>query len=139
MQNCIGAYLLQLTEMAPARDKRYRSRMRDETKPVDALLEAWGKWSRQGLAHLGYPKQAVIAKIYGRSTAPTDMPDYILEVELAVLRLPAIRRRVLTEHYTFWQPIEVSARCCHMSPTRFRKLLQQAREIVGRLLDASHT
>jgi DNA-directed RNA polymerase specialized sigma24 family protein len=121
------------------RDGRYRSRMHKETKPVDALLEAWGKWSRQGLAHLGFPRQAVIARIHGRSTAPADMPDYLLEVEQAVLTLPAIRRRVIAEHYTYWQPIEVSARHCHMSASRFRKLLEQGRKAVIRLLDASHT
>lgn len=123
----------------PIRDGRYRSRMAPETVPVDELLATWGKWARNGLAHLGLPRQAAFVVISGRSTAPTDMPDYLLEVERAVLTLPDIRRRVLIEHYTYWQPVEVSARNCHMSCARFRKLLEQARKIIARTLDASHT
>lgn len=126
-------------EHETCRDGRHRSRMHTENKPIDALLEAWGKWSRQGLAHLGFPRHAVIARVCGRSTAPTDMPDYLLEVERAVLTLPDIRRRVIVAHYTYWQPVEVSARHCHMSTHRFRKLLRQGRDAVARWLDSAHT
>lgn len=121
----------------PVRDGRYRSRMDADTKLVDALLARWGKWCRAGLSHLGLPRQAVIAQVTGRSTAPTDMPDDILAVERAVLTLKAIQRRVLAEHYCYWQPAEVSARWCHMSPERFRKLLHEGRKEVRKQLLAA--
>lgn len=116
-----------------ARDHRYRSRMSASMRAVDEQLDAWGRWNRKGLTHLGYPAIAVLMRLGSRSTAPPDMPDSLLHVERAILELAPLKRRVIVCHYTYWQPIEVSARYCSMTAHAFRKLLERAR------LDLSHT
>jgi DNA-directed RNA polymerase specialized sigma24 family protein len=59
------------------------------------------------------------------------MSELVQATERAVLRLKAIERKVVVKHYLYWQPVEVSARYCHMSPGRFRTLLHRARRSIS--------
>lgn len=104
---------------------------------VDSALEAWARWGRETSA-LGWPSWTILAKIAAQGftgaaqRGPTpEMGVAIEAVERAVLRLKAIERKVVVKHYISWEPVEVSARRCHMSPNRFRTVLNRAKNLVG--------
>lgn len=108
---------------------------------VDAALEEWAKWCHDGAAQLGWPRATLLARVIrwgftGASQAGPlpEMPEDVLRVEQAVLRLKNIEQQVVKKHYLYWQPIEVSARHCHMSPNRFRVLLHRARNNLSHAL-----
>lgn len=104
---------------------------------VDYALESWAKWGRDGEA-LGWPQVTLLAKVATQGytgaaqKGPTpQMPDSVWVVEQAVLKLKAAERKVLVKHYVYWQPIEISAKYCRMSPNRFRSVLNRARNLVA--------
>ena|ERR1700752_1030496 len=104
---------------------------------VDYALESWAKWGRSGEA-LGWPQATMLWKIEKQGytgaaqRGPTpQMPDTVWVVELAVLRLKPVERKVLVKHYVYWQPVEISAKYCRMSPNRFRSVLNRARNLVS--------
>jgi DNA-directed RNA polymerase specialized sigma24 family protein len=104
---------------------------------VDYALASWAKWGRSGES-LGWPPVTVLAKVAQQGftgaaqRGPTpEMGTQIEAVESAVLRLKPIERKVVVKHYIHWEPIEVSARRCHMSPNRFRTVLNRARNLVA--------
>lgn len=104
---------------------------------VDVALASWAKWGRGGEC-LGWPAVTLLAKIEQqgvrgaaqRGPVP-EMGSEIEAVESAVLRLKAIERKVVVKHYINWEPVEVSARRCHMSPNRFRVVLNRARNLIA--------
>lgn len=105
------------------------------------MLEEWARWAREGAAQMGWPRATLLARVMeqGFSGAaqpgPTpEMPEEVLRVERAVLALKDIERKVVRKHYLYWQPVEVSARHCHMSANRFRVLLHRARTQVAKAL-----
>jgi DNA-directed RNA polymerase specialized sigma24 family protein len=60
-----------------------------------------------------------------------EMGNQVEVVELAVLKLKPLERKVVIKHYIHWEPIEVSARRCRMSPNRFRTVLNRAKGLVA--------
>ncbi len=108
---------------------------------INAALESWATWVKEGLP--AWPPVTILGRVAEqgftgasqRGPMP-EMPDEILAVERAVLRLRAIERKVVIKHYVHWQPVEVSARYCGMSPNQFRVLLHRARRTLSHLLDA---
>jgi len=114
--------------------------MGDALAHVDHALEMWARWGREGLS--GWPTMTLLARVaeqgFTGAAQPGPLPEMgsaVEAVEHAVLRLKAIERKVVTKHYVYWQPIEVSARYCGMSPNRFRLLLYRARREIGRSLE----
>jgi DNA-directed RNA polymerase specialized sigma24 family protein len=112
-----------------------------ELAHVDALLEQWARWGKQG-SGLGFPAITLLGKVMEQGFAGAAQPGPVPEMdetvqitERAVLRLKEIRRRVIVKHYLYWQPIEVSARYCHMSPGRFRTILHDARRQIADYVD----
>lgn len=108
---------------------------------VDAMLEQWAKWGKAGLP-VGWPQMTMLARVIEQGFTGAsqqgplpEMSEAVEAVERAVLRLQNIDRRVIVKHYTFWQPIEVSARYCHMSPGRFRTVLHRARRRISDYLE----
>lgn len=108
---------------------------------IDALLEQWARWGKSGAA-LGWPPRTVLAKVieqgFAGAAQPGPMPEMdeaVQAVERAVLRLQEIDRKVVVKHYTYWQPVEVSARYCKMSPGRFRTVLHRARRRISDYLE----
>lgn len=104
---------------------------------VDSALEAWARWGRETSA-LGWPSWTILAKVAvqgftgAAQRGPTpEMGIAIEAVERAVLRLKAIERKVVVKHYISWEPVEVSARRCHMSPNRFRVVLYRSKRKVA--------
>jgi DNA-directed RNA polymerase specialized sigma24 family protein len=107
---------------------------------VDCALEAWARWGREGMT-LGWPAWTILAKVASQGftgaaqKGPTpEMGEAIEAVERAVLTLKAIERQVVVKHYVSWEPVEVSARRCHMSANRFRVVLYRARRKIADLL-----
>ena len=108
----------------------------DNLAHIDVALETWARWVKDGVN--GWPMMTILARIAEqgftgaaqRGPMP-EMPEAILLVERAVLRLKAIERKVIVKHYVHWQPVEVSARYCKMSSGRFRTVLHAARRSVG--------
>jgi DNA-directed RNA polymerase specialized sigma24 family protein len=112
----------------------------DELAHVDAALETWARWVHEGLS--GWPTVTILARVAEQGftgaaqRGPTpEMPETILATERAVLALKAIERQVVVKHYVHWQPVEVSARYCHMSANRFRVLLHRARHHIRASLE----
>lgn len=105
---------------------------------VDAILEAWARWGRSLLAGIGWPVWTLLARVMEQGfTGAAQKGAHVFEVdeamemvEQAVLRLSEIERRVITKHYLFWQPPEVSARYCGVSYAHFRVILNRARRSV---------
>lgn len=111
---------------------------------VDAALEAWARWGRSLLQSIGWPARTLMARIMDegftgaaqKGSRSFEMADEAMElVERAVLRLPDRERLVVIKHYTYSQPVEVSARYCHMHPATFRSYLHRARRSVRDYLD----
>lgn len=105
---------------------------------VDLALEEWAKWGKQGLDGLGWPTATLLARVAemgftgaAQRGAPMECGEGVDATERAVLRLKAIERKVIIKHYLHWQPVEASARACHMTPGRFRTVLHRARRSVG--------
>lgn len=108
---------------------------------VDALLEQWAKWGKEG-SGLGWPPITLLGKVMTQGFAGAAQPGPVPEMseavqiaERAVLRLKEIERRVVIKHYVYWQPVEVSARYCHMSSGRFRALLHRSRRQIADFVD----
>lgn len=108
---------------------------------VDIALEQWASWGKQGVG-IGWPPMTLLAKVIEQGFAGAaqpgpvpEMSELVQAVERAVLRLDARERKVLTKYYVHWQPIEVSARYCKMSPANFRTVLHRARRDVGTYLE----
>lgn len=130
------------------RDGRYRSRMSDEIKRVDALLAEWARWGFGALTHLGLPRETMDSRVarFGFTGAAQagpmpEWPSHVVLTERAVLKIQQIERSVVVEEYGHpGEPTEVHARRRHMSPARYRKILERARRSVRReLLTLSHT
>lgn len=136
------------------RDGRFRSRMEDSVKRVDAMLEAWAKWGMGALEHLGLPRETLLARVArcgftgaAQSGATPEWPQYVVLTERAVLRIQQIERSVIVEHYGHpGDVIAAQARRRGMSSSRFRKILERGRKSVRRellslapTLDLSHT
>lgn len=109
---------------------------------VDALLEQWASWGKQGVG-IGWPPMTLLAKVIEQGFAgasqpgPTpEMGEMVQRVERAVLRLKPLERKVITKYYVYWQPLEVSARYCHVSPSNFRTVLHRARRNVASYIEA---
>ena len=103
---------------------------------VDAALEAWARWGRDN--SLGWPTWTLLAKVaeQGYTGAAQkgpvpEMGETIWAVEQAVLRLKPVERTVVVKYYIHWQPVEVCAKHCHMSPNRFRTVLNRARNLIS--------
>ena len=90
------------------------------------------------LAGIGWPVWTLLARVMEQGfTGAAQKGAHVFEVdeamelvERAVLRLSDIERRVITKHYLFWQPPEVSARYCGVSYAHFRVILNRARRSV---------
>ena len=128
--------------MSKQRDGRYRSRMGDDTKRIDALLAEWAKWGIGALAHLGYSSETLDSRVarFGftgaaQAGAPPEWPEHIVWVEQAILRIQQIERSVIVEEYLNpWEPRETHARRRHMSSARYGKVLERGRKSVRREL-----
>ena len=111
---------------------------------ADHALEAWARWTHTATDGLGWPRRTLLAKIMeegftgaAQGSPHVEMPDLVLFTERAVLRLVPPERKVILKHYLNWEPVEVSARRCHMSPGRFRTLLHRARRDIAAYLDGA--
>lgn len=122
-----------------------RKRLEGQMAEVDAALEAWARWAHSALSGLGWPAWTVIARVmeFGvngaahRHSAVCAPDEFCETVERAVIRLKAIERRVILEHYFTWQPVEITSKRCHMTAGRFRTVLHRARRSVGDYLDGA--
>lgn len=135
-------------ELPQARtDGRNHPKLEGIAASADVALEAWARWAKRVLGELGWPAWTLVARVieFGASGAATRNgitsqieADNLCEmVERIVMRLKEIDRRVIVLQYMRWQPIEVSARLCSMTPGRFRLILHRARREVGHCLDGA--
>lgn len=116
---------------------------REALQEVDALLEAWARWGRSLLDGIGWPRVTLLARIMEegfqgaaqKGSRVIEIDETMEVIERAVLRLPEKERLVVIKHYTYWQPLEVSARYCHMSYSTFRSCLHRARRSIRDYLD----
>jgi hypothetical protein len=104
---------------------------------VDSALEAWAKWGKGGI-ETDWPAITLLGKIADQQLTGAsqrgpipEMGLMVFVVEKAVLRLKPVERRVVIKHYVYWQPVECSAKYCHMSPNRFRAVLNRAKNLIG--------
>jgi DNA-directed RNA polymerase specialized sigma24 family protein len=123
-----------------ATEARRRPRAGDLAE-TDAALEAWARWAKTALAGMGWPVWTMLARVIefgameaaarGNASADALQADELCElVERAVLRLAEYERKVIVSHYLHWQPGDVSARYCRMTPGQFRVVLHRARRSV---------
>ncbi len=130
-----------LTPCLAERDPVIRERMVE----VDAALEAWARWGRRILQDIGWPAVTLLARVMEggivgaaqKGSRVFEVDDAMELVERAVLRLPERERLVVVKHYTYSQPVEVSARYCHMHPSTFRSILHRARRSIRDYLDGA--
>jgi DNA-directed RNA polymerase specialized sigma24 family protein len=124
---------------APCGKRRYTPGFEE----TDAALEAWARWARTGLAGLGWPARTLLARIIecgvrGAAQAgclTVEIDEAMEMVERAVLRLSDLERQTICRHYLYWQPPEVSARYCGMSPNYFGVVLHRARRSIRDYLE----
>lgn len=117
-----------------------RGRQITSDQYVDAALEAWARWGRDGLP--SWPSMTLLAKVakfgFTGASQPGPVPEMgpaVEAVERAVLRLTPSERLVLAKHYLYWQAIEVSAEYCEMSVEDFKLALRRARRSVANALE----
>lgn len=134
-------------EIQIRQDGRNHPRLDGINADADVALEAWARWAKRVLGELGWPAWTLVARVieFGVSGAAARNgiagqieADNLCEmVERIVMRLKEIDRRVVVLQYMRWQPIEVSARQCSMTPGRFRTVLCRARREVGHCLEGA--
>ena len=110
---------------------------------VDWALESWAVWGRGGI-DTDWPAVTLMGKIADQTPrgafshgSVAGMGDTVWIVEQAVLRLKPVERKVVVKHYIYWQPVEVSAKYCRMSPNRFRSVLNRAKNLIGEWISAT--
>lgn len=128
-------------------DGRNHPKLEGVGADADVALEVWARWAKRILGELGWPAWTLIARVieFGvngaaarNGTAGQIEADGLCEmVERIVMRLKEIDRRVIVMQYMRWQPVEVSARQCSMTPGRFRTVLHRARRDVGLCLEGA--
>ena len=126
----------------PCEDQEHQEQ-REAMQEVDAALEAWARWGRSLLQSIGWPSWTVLARVMEQGFQGAaqgggrafEVDEAMELIERAVLRLPEKERLVVIKHYTYWEPIEVSARYCHMHPATFRRCLHQARRSIRDFLE----
>ena len=113
-------------------------------KWVDAALEAWAKWAYQGSKQLGWPSVSILGRLAtegftgaAHTAHIPDMPESVLATERALLRLSPVDRSVVVKHYVQWEPVEISARRCHLTSATFRTRLHRARSEVAAYLEGA--
>lgn len=119
-------------------DKRATSNMAPEIRMLHMRLEAWARWSREKTPG-GWPDRTILGRLIEEgpgaghsSTAPTEIPAAIAEIDRAVAHLTGDDRRVIREYYLRWEPREVLARRLRLTPKRLDGILNRARwRIVG--------
>jgi hypothetical protein len=126
-------------------DGRNHPKLEGISAEADVALEVWARWAKRVLGGLGWPAWTLVARVieFGVSGAASRNglsshleADQLCEmVEKIIMKLKEIDRSVLVIQYLRWQPIEVSAQQCSMSPGRFRTVLHRARRDVGHRLD----
>lgn len=112
--------------------------LKGEQAGVDALLEEWARWVREGTAHLGWPRITLLGRMIeqgftgaAQTGAMVEMPDSILAVEREVCHLKPLHKRVICKHYLYWQPVEAAARYCQLSAIQYRVTLHRARNTIS--------
>ena len=107
---------------------------------IDPLLERWARWGKDG--HIGWPEETLLSRVIqqgftgaAQAGPMPEMDEAVRAIETAVLRLNLKERQVIVKHYVHWQPIEVSARYCHLNPGQFRTLLHRARRRIADFID----
>jgi DNA-directed RNA polymerase specialized sigma24 family protein len=97
------------------------------------------------LAGIGWPARTLLARVIEQGIRGAAQEgcrlveaDEMMEmVERAVLRLAEKERETICRHYFYWQPPEVSARYCGMSPNYFGVVLHRARRRVRDYLEGA--
>ena len=125
------------------RDQRTMSHMDSETRLVHTRLEQWGRWTKTSQQR-AWPTVTLLGRIIDQGVSgaaqggkePLLMPAHIEAVEIAILRLPARDREVVTAYYTLWEPPEVVARKVRMSRRQLKDALHRSRLRVGCYIDA---
>ena len=128
-------------------DGRHHPKLEGVASEADVALEAWARWAKRILGELGWPAWTLVARVieFGVSGAAARNgmatlleADQLCEmVERIVMRLRVGDRQVIVLQYLHWQPIEVSARQCSMTPGGFRVALCRARREVGHCLEGA--
>jgi len=120
---------------------KHPHRLSAELRFVDARLQEWAKWCRDGMAQIGWPVETYLGRVIrlgalgaAQAGAPIHMPEHIELVDKAVAKLMNIERQVVCTYYLYWEPQEVRAKRCNMSVRRFGLLLERSRRRVGDLI-----
>ena len=109
-------------------------------------LETWASHVKRGLSGLGYSPISILGRLIAEGFVGAahqdghivdDWPEIVITTERAVMNLPTAERAVVFAEYLHWAPVEARARSCHMSLSRYNRLLHQVRRSVGDYLEAS--
>ena len=117
---------------------------------VDAALERWAQWVKDGLASAGWPDKTLLARVieygalgaaqghYGSIVIIGTMIEYdeiCGWVEAAVMRLAVEEREVIVRVYFRWETPDVSAKWLGISRGTFDSRLSRGRRSVKDYLD----
>jgi DNA-directed RNA polymerase specialized sigma24 family protein len=117
---------------------------------VDAALEQWARWVRDGLAGVGWPRETLLARVieYGALGAAqryygalllmgkaAEYDEMVAWTEAAITRLALEERNVIVRVYLHWEPPEVSAKALGISRGTFDSRLSRAKRSVRDYLE----
>lgn len=113
--------------------------MNGSTAAVDIALEEWGKWMRNADKVLGWRSCSLLEKFKAehaganQATAPTTIPDGVMNTDAAIAKLGDIRQKVIKITYMTNpnDPKSVQRRRLRMSEYRWNYLLGEARRFVA--------
>lgn len=117
--------------------------MPDTRSEVDAILEAWARWSVTALSGLGWPEMSIIGRImkYGtrgaaqRAGVPIVEENTLCElVDRLLQQLSRVERRTVIRHYMWHETQAVSARALGLNHEAFRQVLSRSRQKLAKML-----
>ena len=148
-----GGVLLTVREPEPVERLKLRATPSFTKEPgidVDAALERWAQWVKDGLAGAGWPNKTLLARVieygalgaaqrhYGSIVIIGTMIEYdeiCGWVEAAVMRLAGEEREVIVRVYFRWETPDVSAKELGISRGTFDSRLSRGRRSVKDYLD----
>jgi hypothetical protein len=117
-----------------------RNAMKGQTAAVDIVLHEWGRWMRNADDVLGWSKVNILGKVKidgldgaAQASAPTEIPDGIMEVDAAIAKLRDIRQQVIKIAYLKYPnaPMDVQRRKVKMSRHRWSYVLKECRAFIA--------
>lgn len=119
------------------RDRRVMNHMDPQTKEMHALLEQWGRETRDRPEN-GLPAVTLLGRVIEQGPGagqpgrpPCDLSPRSAVIDALVSRLWAANREAIKLYYQRWEPMEVMARNLGVSSSQLKERLRRSRWLLA--------